>query len=94
MDDANWDGLSSFGQRVLNNVGFRLMGKTSVQSGVELGVGGLSCVGEAIQEVGRRNRPPCLRNRLLPKSVHSALGVLGVSDPVPINLEDLDARDG
>ena len=79
MDDANWDGLSSFGQRVLNNVGFRLMGKTSVQSGVDLGVGGLSCVGEAIQEVGRRNRPPCLRNRIFPKSVHTLLRVVVMS---------------
>ena len=26
--------------------------------------------------------------------VHSALGVLGVTDPVPLYLEELDARDG
>ena len=44
--------------------------------------------------MGRRNRPPCIRNRLLPKPVHSELGVLGVSDAVPVDLEDLDARNG
>ena len=38
--------------------------------------------------------PPCLRNRLFPKLVHSALGVLGVLDPVPVDLEEFDARDG
>ena len=38
--------------------------------------------------------PPCLRNRLLPKSFHLALGLLGVTDLVPIDLEDIDARDG
>ena len=38
---------------------------------------------------------PALQDSSIPHvEVHSALGVLGVSDPVPINLEDLDARDG
>ena len=33
--------------------------------------------------MGCRNHPPCLRNQLFPKSVHLALGVLGVTDLVP-----------
>ena len=49
---------------------------------------------EASQEVSRCNRSPCLRNRILTKSVHSVLGLLGVPDAVPVDLEDLNARDG
>ena len=67
MDDAKWDGLFSFDWRVLQAVGFELPGKTSVQSSVSLGVGRFSWVGEVIQEVGRRNFPPYLRNHLFPK---------------------------
>ena len=63
------------------------------KSAVGLGVCELLGVWEASQKVGRRNYPPCLRNRLLPKSVHSALEVLGVPDKVPVDLRDLDARD-
>ena len=74
-------------------VGFDLSGKFYSQSDIGLGVGGVSEVWEAIQEVGRYNRPPCLIKIFLPKLFHSALGVLGVSDVVPIDLEDLDARD-
>ena len=44
--------------------------------------------------MGLCNHPPCLRNRILSKLVHSAHGVLGMSDAVPVDLEDLDARDG
>ena len=94
MYNAEGDGFFSSDRRVLNPVGFKLPGESYVQSLVGLGVGGLPGVWEASQEVGHHNHPPCLRNRLLPKSVHSALGVLGVSDPVPINLEELDVRDG
>ena len=83
-----------FDQRFLNPVGFKLLGEPQVQSGVGLGVGGLPGVWEVIQEVGHCNRPPCLRNRLLPKSVNLALGLLGVSDAVPVDLEELDVRDG
>ena len=43
--------------------------------------------------MGSCNIPLCLINRLLTKSVHLALGVLGMSDAVPVDLEDLDARD-
>ena len=94
VDDADRDGLFSFDQRVLQAVGFKLPGETSVQSGVGLGVGRLSWVGEAIQEVGHRNFPPYLRNQLFPKLVHSALGVLGMSDPVSIYLQDFGSREG
>ena len=84
LGDAEWDGLFSFYRRVLQAVGFELPGETSVQSGVGLGVKKLSWVREAIQEVGRRNCPPCLRKRIFPKLVHSVLGVLGMSNPVSI----------
>ena len=47
-----------------------------------------------MQEVGCCNFPPCLRNSLFPKSVQSELGVLSVTDPVPIDMEEFDARDG
>ena len=49
MDIAEWDGFFLFDQRVFQAVGFELLGETSVQSGVGLGVGRLSWVGEAIQ---------------------------------------------
>ena len=64
----------------------KLLGETYVQSGVGLGVERLFGVREAVQEVGRRNYPPCLRNRLFLKPVYLALGVLGMSDPVSIYL--------
>ena len=44
--------------------------------------------------MGRCNRPPCLRNQLFPKLVHLAIRLMGVTDPVPVDLEDFDARDG
>ena len=43
--------------------------------------------------MGCCNRPSYLRNRLLPKSVHSVIGVLGVSNAAPVDFEDLNARD-
>ena len=94
MDDAKWDGLFSFDPRVLKAVCFKLPGETSVQSGVGLGVGGVSWVGEAIQEVGRRNFPQCLKNRLFSKSVHASLVVVGMSDPVSIYLQDFYSSKG
>ena len=59
-----------------------------------LGVSRFFGVGQTIQEVGRCNCPPCLRNRLFPKLVHPALGVLGVPNSVALGLEELDVRDG
>ena len=47
-----------------------------------------------MQEMGRCNRPPYLKNRFFPKLVHFALGVLGVTDPVPIELGEFYVRDG
>ena len=87
MDDAKWDGLFLFDRRVLQAVGFELPVETSVQSNVGLGVGRLSWVGGGIQEVGCRNCP-------FPKLVHSALGVLGMSDPLSIYLQGFNSREG
>ena len=84
MDDAKGGGFFSPDRRVLDPVGFNLPGEPHVQYVLGLWVGGLPEVWEARQEVGCRNRLPCLRNRLLPKSVHSALGVLSVTDMVPV----------
>ena len=44
--------------------------------------------------MGRCNRPPCIRNQLFPKSVHSVLVLLGVSDPVPVDLDEFETREG
>ena len=44
--------------------------------------------------MGCRNRPPFLRNQLLLKSIHSALGLLGLTDTVLVDLQDLDAGNG
>ena len=61
VDNAEGDGLFSFERMVLDAIGFKLTGEASVQSGVGLGVCRISREGEAIQEVGHRNHPPCLR---------------------------------
>ena len=58
-----------FDRRFFNAVGFKLIGETSIQSGVGLGAWGISRVREAIQEVGLCNNPPSLRNRIFTKSV-------------------------
>ena len=55
---------------------------------------GGSGIGQAIQEVGCCNHPLFLRNQLFPKSVHLALGVLGVTDPMVVDLDQFDVRDG
>ena len=65
-----------------------MTGKALFQDGVSLRFKGVSEVEKAI------NFPPCLRNRLFPKLVHSALGVLGVSDPVPVDLDEFETREG
>ena len=93
MDDAEWDGLFLFDQRALQVVRFELPGEAPVQSGVGLGVGRLPWVVEAIQEVGPRNCPPCLGKRLFPKSIHLALGVLGLSDSVSMYIQDFNSRE-
>ena len=62
VDDAEGDSFFPSDRRVLNPVGFTLPGEPHVQSVVGLGVGGLLGVWEASQEMGRRNRPLCLKN--------------------------------
>ena len=94
MNDAEGGGFFSSDWKILDLVGFKLPGESHVQSAVGLGVGRLPGVWETIQEVGRCNQPPCLRKQLLTKSVHSELGVLGVSDAVTVDLKDLDSKDG
>ena len=94
LDDPEWDCLFSSDRGIFEAVGLELPCEALVESSVRLGVGRFSGVGETIQEVGRCNRPPCLRNRFFPKSVHPALGVFGVPDSVAVDLEELDARDG
>ena len=44
--------------------------------------------------MGCCNLPPCLINRVFPKSVDPALGVLGVPDAVAVDLEEFDAKNG
>ena len=94
MDNAEGGGFFPSDWRVLIPVDFNLMRELHLQSVVGWGFCWLPGVWEASQEMGRRNHPSFLRNRLLPKLVHQALGVLGVSDSVPVDLENLDARDG
>ena len=94
VGDTQRDGLLSFNRGVFDPIFFEFLGEVLVQSDVSLGVGGLSGVGESFQEVSRCNRPPCLRNQILPNLVHLALGVLGVTDSVLVDLGGLDARDG
>ena len=79
---------------IFDPVGFELPGKALAKTGASLCVRGVSGIGHAIQEVGRCNCSPYLRNRLFPKSVHPALGVLGMTEPMTIDLEEFDARDG
>ena len=94
LDDPEWDCLFSSDRGIFEAVGLELPCEALVESSVRLGVGRFSGVGETIQEVGRCNRPPCLRNQFFPKSVHLALGVLGVPNLVAVDLEELDARYG
>ena len=57
MDYAKGYGFLSLDWRVLDAVGFKLMGKVPVQSDVGLVIWGVSWVREFIQEVGRSNFP-------------------------------------
>ena len=93
MDDAQQGVLFLFNWGVFDPICFDFTGELLVKSDVRLGIRWISGVGESIQEVDLRNLSPCLRNRLLPKSAHSALGVLDVTDSVLVDSEDLDTRD-
>ena len=79
---------------IFEPVGLELPREALVKPGVCLGVSRFSGVGQTMQEVGRCNRPPCLRKQLFPKSAHLALEVLGVPNSVTVDLGELDARDG
>ena len=89
VGNAQRDSLLLFNWEVFDPICFESPGEALVQSDARLGIRGLSGFGESIQEVGLHNLPPCLRNWLSPKSTHSVLGVLDVTDLVPVNLEDL-----
>ena len=79
---------------VFEPVGLELTHEALVKPGVCLRVGRFSGFRQTIQEVGRCNSPPCLRNRFFPKSVYPAIGVLSVPNAVAVDLEEFDARDG
>ena len=85
VNDTKWVGLFLFDWRSLQDV-------CPFQCGP--GCRGAFFGRGAIQEVGCHNCPPCLRNQLFPKLVHSALGVLGMTDPVSIYLQGLNSREG
>ena len=93
VHDSQGGGLFLSDRGVFKTIGLELLREALVKPGVCLGVGRFSGVGQIIQEVGRRNRPPCLRNRFFPKLVNPALGVLGVPNSVALDLEKLGARD-
>ena len=86
--------LFSSDGRIFEPIGLELPRESLVKPGVCLRVRGFSGVGQTIQEVRRCNCPPYLRNRLFPKSVHLALGVLGVPNTVAVDLEELYMRYG
>ena len=85
FDDTKGGGLLSLGGGVLYVICFKLTGETPIQSGVGLRLWRISLVSKTIQEVGRRNRPPCLRNRIFPKLSHTLLGVVFVMYPVSLS---------
>ena len=94
MHDSQGGGHFSSDGGIFEPVGLELPREALVETDVCLGVGRFSGVRQTIQEVGRCNCPSCLRNRLFPKLVHPALGVLGVPNLVAVDLEELDARYG
>ena len=94
MHDYQGDGLFSSDGGIFEPVGLELLREALIEPGVCLGVGRFSGVEQTIQEVGRCNRPPCLRNRLFTKVVHPMLGLLVVPNLVAVELEELDTRDG
>ena len=70
------------------------MGEAHVESSVGLSVWGISCVGEAIQEVIRRNLLIFLGKQLFPKLVQALIGIVSMSESVSEHLEDIDSREG
>ena len=61
LDDAKGEDLLLLDRGVLDTVGFTMIDKAPVQSRVRLGVCKISCVKNAIQDVGHYNHLPCLR---------------------------------
>ena len=70
------------------------MSETSVQSGAGLVFCMIFGVRETIQEMGRRNNPPCPIKQLFTKLVQASLGVVGMLDPVSVYLQDINLREG
>ena len=62
LDDPKGGCLFSSDRRIFEAVSLEFLCEALVKPSVRLGVGRFSGVGETIQEVGRCNRPPCLRN--------------------------------
>ena len=73
LDDAKGGGLITLDGGICDPVTFELTSEAPTQTGVSLGVRGVSGVKETIQEVGCYNIPPCLRNLLFPKLVQASL---------------------
>ena len=66
VHDYQGCGFFSSGGGILKPVGLELLCEALVEPGVCLRVGWFSGVRQTIQEVGRCNRPTCLRNQLSP----------------------------
>ena len=94
VDDTQQGDLFSFNWGVFNPICFELPVNMFVQFDVSLGVVGDLGAWGVLPGGGLPQSPPMLRNRFLTKSFHLALGVLGATDSVPVDLEDLDKRDG
>ena len=84
FDNVKGGILLLLGRRVLDTVGYKLMGDMSIQTGVGLSVWSIYWVREVILKLGRRNCTPCLRNQLFTKLVQSLLGVVCGPDPVSV----------
>ena len=94
MHNSQGGGLFSLDGGIFEPVGLELLCEALVEPSVCLGVGRFSGIGQTIQEVGRCSCPLCLRNRFFPKSVHPALGLLGVPNLAAVDLEEIDVGDG
>ena len=92
MHNSQGGGIFWSNGGILEPIGLELPREALVDLGVCLRVGWFSGDGQTIQEVGCCKHPPCLRNRLSPKLVHLALGVLGVPNTVAVDLEEFNVR--
>ena len=62
LHDSKGGGLFSSDRGIFEPIGLEVLCEALVEPGVCLGVSQFSRVGQTNQEVGRCNRPPCLRN--------------------------------